>query len=277
MTQVQPLTSQKWIHCVSNHWILKEPFKEDLIIERNIQHNVDLLVVGKYLFCVYVPRFCWDNAALPCGLNVLSLYEMMRVVRPGFMNIKLCRYSNSGNMRHKVNINCTLWVYCSNNITRLYWPFQPARESFIYGIFALCKVCGSKRLIIESLAPKKIILFLEQRLMFCKMMLRHKWFLSHQIYSFLFTKILATDLAGLCFEGLVAISSRVMFQWGPPGSAQGCLPAKICGVSRGREVNAALWEEMSPRSQNAGQTHFLETRALSQNQFLWEMECQHDS
>ena len=173
MTQVQPLTSQKWIHFVSNHhWILKEPFKEDLIIERNIQQNVDLLVVGKYLFCVYVPRFCWDNAALPRGLNVPSLYEMMRVAWPGFMNIKLCRYSNSGNMRHKVNINCTLWVYCSNDITRLYWPFQPARESFIYGIFALCKVCGSKRLIIESLGPKKIILFLEQRLMFCKMMLR---------------------------------------------------------------------------------------------------------
>ena len=189
MTQVQPLTSQKWIHCVSNHWILKEPFKEDLIIERNIQRNVDLLVVGKYLFCVYVPRFCWDNAALPRGLNVLSLYEMMRVVRPGFMNIKLCRYSNSGNMRHKVNINCTLWVYCSNNITRLYWPFQPARESFIYGIFALCKVCGSKRLIIESLAPKKIILFLEQRLMFCKMMLWHKWlFLSHPINSLFYSQ-----------------------------------------------------------------------------------------
>ena len=91
-------------------------------------------------------------------------------------------------MRHKVNINCTLWVYCSNNITRLYWPFQPARESFIYGIFALCKVCGSKRLIIESLAPKKIILFLEQRLMFCKMMLRHKWLLSHQIHSFFIHK-----------------------------------------------------------------------------------------
>lgn len=91
-------------------------------------------------------------------------------------------------MRHKVNINCTLWVYCSNDITRLYWPFQPARESFIYGIFALCKVCGSKRLIIESLEPKKIILFLEQRLMFCKMMLRHKWFLSHPISYFLFPK-----------------------------------------------------------------------------------------
>ena len=143
-------------------------------------------------------------------------------------------------MRHKVNINCTLWVYCSNNITRLYWPFQPARESFIYGIFALCKVCGSKRLIIESLAPKKIILFLEQRLMFCKMMLRHKWCSPIKYILFLFTKILATDLAGLCFEGLVAISSRVMFQWGPPGSAQGCLPAKICGV---REKWMQLYEK----------------------------------
>ena len=156
--------SQKEIHCVTNHWILKEPFKEN----ETLKHDVDLLVVGKYLFCVYVLRFCWDKAALPRGLNVPSLYEMMRVAWPGFMNIKLCRYSNDENMRHKVNINCTLWVYCGNDITRFYWPLQAAQESFIYGIFALCKVCGSKRLIIESLEPKKIILFLKQMLMFCQ-------------------------------------------------------------------------------------------------------------
>ena len=61
-----------------------------------------------------------------------------------------------------------------------------------------------------------------------------------------------------------------MFLWSPaPGSALGCLLHRLCGLS------AALWEEMRrPRSQNASQTHFLETRALSQNQFLWEMECQ---
>ena len=151
------------IHCVTNHWILTEPFKEN----ETLKHDVDLLVVGKYLFCVYVLRFCWDKAASPRGLNVPSLYEMMRAAWSGFMNIKLCRYSNAENMRHKVNINCTLWVYCGNDITRFYWPLQAAQESFIYGIFALCKVCGSKRLIIESLEPKKIILFLKQRLMFC--------------------------------------------------------------------------------------------------------------
>ena len=163
-------------------------------------------------------------------------------------------------MGHKVNINCTLWVYCGNDITRFYWPLQAAQESFIYGIFALCKVCGSKRLIIESLEPKKIILFLKQRLMFCQDDDdAHTIPVPSNIFFYI-----------LCFKRLVAISSRVMFLWSPaPGSALGCLLYRLCGLS------AALWEEMRrPRSQNASQTHFLETRALSQNQFLWEMECQ---
>ena len=58
--------------------------------------------------------------------------------------------------------------------------------------FALCKVCGSKRLIIESLEPKKVCLFLKQKLMCCRMMMMQKWFLSF----WCFHKI-------LCFEGLL--------------------------------------------------------------------------
>ena len=126
--------------------------------------------------------------------------------------------------------------------------------------FALCKVCGSKRLIIESLEPKKVCLFLKQKLMCCRMMMMHKWFLS----CWCFHKI-------LCFKGLLpspvgSCSSEVHL--GPPGAVQ-----RLCEWA----VNAASWEEMSPRSQNAWQTHFPETRALSQDQFLWEMEYQHES
>ena len=57
-------------------------------------------------------------------------------------------------------------------------------------------------------------------------MMMHKRFLSPLIFSFI-----------LCFKRLVAISSRVMFLWSPPGSALGCLLHRLCGLS------AALWEE----------------------------------